>query len=177
MNKEKLGKRLGTLALTGIIASATLLPCTVNAAELIESDNTKMISSEAVIKKGKKQGKKMRAKEQTSGDTIKKEERKTKFKNLTDEEKETLTAKREAKKAENKAKYENLSDEEKEALKAEREVKKAERKAKYENLTDEEKEALKIERKSKRTEKSQDGSQENAKDKTKSEKVKQEITA
>lgn len=103
MNKEKLGKRLGALALTGIIASVTLLPCTVNATEVIKNDNTKMISSKSAVKKGKKQGKKMSVREQTSGDTIKKEERKAKFENLTDEEKEALKAEREAKKAEREA--------------------------------------------------------------------------
>ena len=66
-----------------------------------------------------------------------KKEKKSRNKNLTDEEKEALKAK----KAEKKAKYESLTDEEKEALKAEREAKKTEKKAEFENLTDEEKEA------------------------------------
>ena len=124
MKKEKLGRKLGTLVLTGIIASSAILPCTVNATELIKEDGSKVARSEFSAKKGKKQGGKAKSSEQSSGDTLKMAEKKEKYENLTDEEKEAIKAEREAKKAEKKAKYESLTDEEKEALKAERKAKK-----------------------------------------------------
>ena len=57
---------------------------------------------------------------------------------------------RKIKSREKKSKFENLSDEEKEALKAEMKAKREEKKAKYENLTEEEKEALKVKRSAKK---------------------------
>ena len=98
MKREKIGRKIGALALTGIIASATILPCTVNASELVKEDNIKVIGSESSEHKVKKKGRKMKVDVQSSGDTIVKAEKKAKYENLTDEEKEVLKAERKMKK-------------------------------------------------------------------------------
>ena len=151
MKKDSIKKKLGILAIVSVITSMTIIPCFANAVETVEQGE-KVVISEEVSSNKKRKSKRTFSKGLVSGDAITKKERKAKYENLTDEEKEALKAERKAKKEERKAKYESLKDEEKEALKAERKTKKEERKAKFENLTDEEKEALKAERKTKREE-------------------------
>ena len=118
-------KRAGTITKIGIFVIMALVvliasfPHIVNATDSSQNQSTSAISTE---------------------NKTPKKERKAKFENMTDEEKQAL-------KAERKAKFENMTDEEKEALKAER-------KAKFENMTDEEKQALKNKKPEKKERKS-----------------------
>ena len=97
-------KKVKTVTMIGIIVATALVilmasfPNVVNASGEVNNEGTSAISTENKITKKERKCKKGSS------------EKKTKFENLTDEEKEAL-------KAERKAKYENMTDEEKEALK------------------------------------------------------------
>jgi len=106
MKNEKIVRKLGAIALTGIISSTTMLPCVVNASETVKEDNTQVVSSESVAKNGKAKRKIKKQAVKNSGDTVKKE----KLENLADEEKEALKVKKEKKKAEKKVERKEMKD-------------------------------------------------------------------
>lgn len=120
LKKAKLTTMIGIIVVTALVILIAGFSNVVNASGELKNEETSAVSTENKTTKKERKGKKGSS------------EKKTKFENLTDEEKEAL-------KAERKAKYESMTDEEKEALKAKKET----RKAKFENMTDEEKEALK----------------------------------
>lgn len=117
LKKAKTAIMIGIIVATALVILMASFPNVVNATEEVNNEETSAVSTENKTAKKERKGKRSSS------------EKKAKFENLTDEEKEAINAER-------KAKYENMTDEEKEA-------KKAERKAKFENMTDEEKEALK----------------------------------
>ena len=124
LKKAKTATMIGIIVVTALVILMASFPNVVNATEEVNNEETSAVSTENKTAKRERKGKRSSS------------EKKAKFENLTDEEKEVINVER-------KAKYENMTDEEKEALKTKREAKKTERKAKYENMTDEEKEALK----------------------------------
>ena len=150
LKKAKTATMRGIIVATALVILMASFPNVVNATEEVNNEETSAVSTENKIAKKERKGKRSSSEKKAKFENLTDEEkeainaeRKAKYENMTDEEKEALKAKRETKKAEKKTKYENLTDEEKEALTAEKEAKKIERKAKFESMTDEEKEALK----------------------------------
>ena len=105
MKKAKTATMIGIIVATALVILMASFPNVVNATEEVNNEETSAISTENKTTKKERKGKRGSS------------EKKAKFEDLTDEEKEALKAEREAKKAERKAKFENMTDEEKEALK------------------------------------------------------------
>ena len=105
MKKAKTATMIGIIVATALVILMASFLNTVNASQEVNNEETSAVSIENKIAKKERKGKKDSS------------EKKAKFENLTDEEKEALKAEKEAKKAERKAKFENMTDEEKEALK------------------------------------------------------------
>ena len=108
MKKANTIAKIGIFAITALIVFMISFPYVVNASQKSNNEDNATVSTDnktSEERKGKKR----------------KSEKKTKWENLSDEEKE-------AKKAERKAKYENMTDEEKQALKEKRKAKKSEKK-------------------------------------------------
>ena len=105
LKKAKTATMIGIIVATVLVILSASFPNVVNASEEVNNEKTSAISTENKTTKKERKGKKGSS------------EKKAKFENLTDEEKE-------AKKAERKAKFENMTDEEKEALKNKKSEKK-----------------------------------------------------
>ena len=108
MKKANTIAKIGIFAITALIVLMISFPYVVNASQESNNEDNATVSTDnktSEERKGKKR----------------KSEKKTKWENLSDEEKE-------AKKAERKAKYESMTDEEKQALKEKRKAKKSEKK-------------------------------------------------
>lgn len=105
LKKAKKATMIGIIVATALVLLMACFPNVVNASQDEKNRDTSAVSIENKTTKKERKGQKSSA------------EKKVKFENLTDEEKENLKAKRETKKTEKKAKFENKTDEEKETLK------------------------------------------------------------
>ena len=98
LKKAKTVTMIGIIVATALVILMATFPNVVNAFEKVNNEETSAVNTESKTTKKERKGKRGAS------------EKKVKFENLTEEEKE-------AKKAERKAKFESMTDAEKEALK------------------------------------------------------------